>query len=169
MKTNDKEPLNRNINYCRLVFYNGTLRQFAATLLANERGDGSVCRICEIHPAIIDDMKAKGRILSSKDIIITQRQIFKYRNHPKSAKGAAIPLVDYALIEEALQNPLHIYEDTVQNRLVYVCTHPYHKNKIVKVVVEPNHKSGGVMANIAKSWGIVNPENMRGAQFRMIK
>ena len=151
------------------MFYNGTLQQFATTLLANERGDGTVCRICEIHPAIIDDMKSKGKLLSSKDIIITQRQIFKYRNHPKSAKGATVPLVDYALIEKTLQDPIHIYEDTVQNRLVYVCTHPYHKSRLVKVVVEPNHRSRGIIANIAKSWGIVNPENMKGAQFRMIK
>ena len=169
MKTDEKILLNQNTNCCNLVYYDGTLQQFASTLLANDRGDGSVCRICEIHPAIINDMISKGRLLSSKEIIITQRQIFKYRNHPKSAKGATVPLIDYAFIEKALQNPEHVYEDTVQNRLVYVCTHPYHKSKLVKVVVEPNHRGNGAIANVAKSWGIVNPENMKGEQFRMIK
>ena len=169
MKTNDKKPMNQNTNCCNLVFYNGTLQQFATTLLANERGDGSVCRICEIHPAIVDDMRAKGKPLYSNDIIITQRQIFKYRNHPKSAKGAAVPLVDYVLIEETLRNPEHIYEDTAQNRLVYVCTHPYHENKILKVVVDPDFKYRGTIINIAKSWGIVEENKMRGIQYRLIQ
>ena len=57
----------------------------------------------------------------------------------------------------------------MQNRLVYVCAHPYRNDRLVKVVIEPNHKSHGVIVNVAKSWGIVNPENMKETQYRMIK
>ena len=39
----------------------------------------------------------------------------------------------------------------------------------MKVVIEPNHKSHGMIVNVAKSWGIVNPENMKESQYRMIK
>ena len=169
MKTEVDNSVNQDTNCCRVVFYNGGLQQYATTILSIKRGDGSVCCICDIHPVIVDDMKTQGVLLLSKDIIITQRQIFKYRNHPKSAKGANVPLVDYALVEETLRNPEHIYEDTVQNRLVYVCTHPYRNDRLMKVVIEPNHKSHGMIVNVAKSWGIVNPENMKESQYRMIK
>ena len=80
-----------------------------------------------------------------------------------------MPLSDYDLIEETLKSPMHIYEDTVQNRLVYVCTHPYHERRLVKVIIEPNYKCLGTVLNLAKSWGIVQEENMKGGQFRMIK
>jgi len=169
MKIESDSLVNKNTKHCGLAFYKGNLQQYATTILSKKRGDGSVCRICDIHPIIVDDMKTKGVLLLSKDIIITQRQIFKYRNHPKTAKGANVPLVDYALVEETLRAPEHIYEDTVQNRLVYVCTHPYRNDRLVKVVIEPNHKSHGVIVNMAKSWGIVNPENMKETQYRMIK
>ena len=67
-------------------------------------------------------MKSAGLELHSKDIIVTQRQVFKYRHHPKTTKGANIPVEDYGIIEEALKNPAHIYEDTVQSTSC-MCTH----------------------------------------------
>ena len=152
-----------------LQFFNGSLRQYAAKLLAAGKGDGSVCRVCHIHPLIAKDMQSKGRALESLDVIVTQRQIFKYRNHPKSAKGANVPLDDYALVEETLCNPERIYEDTVQNRIVYICTHPYRQNRLVKVVVEPNYKSHNITINLAKSWGIVEETKMKCLQFRQIQ
>ena len=36
-------------------------------------------------------------ISGSQDIIVTQRQIFKYRNHPKTTKGANLPVEDYGM------------------------------------------------------------------------
>ena len=77
--------------------------QFANDLLAKGRGEGEVCRICEISSAIINDMKTAGLELHAKDIIVTQRQVFKYRNHPKTTKGANIPVEDYGIIETALK------------------------------------------------------------------
>ena len=74
-----------------------------------------------------------------------------------------------AFVESALKNPMHIYEDTVQKRLVYVCTHPYRDNRLVKVVVEPNYKSRGSVVNLAKSWGIVEKSKMNGIQYRLIQ
>ena len=152
-----------------IAFYDGDLTEFAREILDQGRGNGSVCRICAIVPEIVADMRLKGKMLVSNDIIVTQKEVFKYRHHPKAVKGANIPLQDYNLIENALLTPTHIYEDTVQNRLVYVCTHPYHHGKLVKVVVEPNFKSHRFTVNIAKSWGIVQEENMRGEQFKCIK
>ena len=108
-------------------------------------------------------------ISGSQDIIVTQRQIFKYRNHPKTTKGANFPVEDYRIIEAALKNPTNIYEDTAQKHLVYVYTHPYREDRLMKVVVEPNFRSHGTVVNLAKSWGIVQHENMRGGQFRLVR
>jgi hypothetical protein len=169
MKTKNTVFENSEINCCKLKYHRGSLPQFANDLLTKGRGDGKVCRICELSSTIIDDMKSAGLELHSKDIIVTQRQVFKYRHHPKTTKGANIPVEDYGIIEEALKNPAHIYEDTVQKHLVYVYTHPYHGDRLVKVVVEPNFKSHGTVVNLAKSWGIVQYENMRGGQFRLVR
>ena len=169
MKTKENVFSDFDTNNCELKYYNGSLQQFASDLLSRGRGEGSVCRICEILPAITEDMKSKGLELLSKDIIVTQRQIFKYRKHPKTSKGANIPMEDYSIIESALKNPMHVYEDTVQKRLVYVCTHQYYDKRLVKVVVEPNHKSHGSLVNLAKSWGIVEKSKMNGIQYRLIQ
>ena len=152
-----------------LTIYKGTFYEFAAGILATGRGEGNVCRICKIDSVIANDMKERGMVLCSNDIIITQRQVFKYRKHPKTKKGANLPFEDYALIEETLKKPTHIYEDTVQKRLVYVCTHPYQNERLVKVVVEPNYKDHGAIINLAKSWGIVEKSKMNGLQYRQIK
>ena len=169
MKSKSTKAQSDNTNNCKLKYYNGTFREFAANILIKGRGDGSVCRICTISKHISDDMKTKGVVLLSEDIIITQRQVFKYRKHPKTRKGANIPTEDYDVIENALKNPTHIYEDTVQKRLVYVCTHPYRDNWLVKVVVEPNYKFHDAVMNVAKSWGIVEKSKMNGLQYRKIK
>ena len=76
---------------------------------------------------------------------------------------------DYSIIESALKNPMHVYEDKDQKRLVYVCTHQYHDKRLVKVVVEPNYKSHGSVVNLAKSWGIVEKSKMNGIQDRLIQ
>jgi len=114
-------------------------------------------------------MKSAGLELHSKDIIVTQRQIFKYRNHPKTTKGANFPVEDYGIIEATLKNPTNIFEDTVQKHLVYVYTHPYYGDRLAKVVVEPNYRNRGTVINLAKSWGIVEKSKMNGIQYRKIK
>lgn len=169
MKTEDAIFEDLETRCCKLKYYRGSLMQFANDLLTKGRGDGEVCRICEISPVIINDIKTAGLELHSNDIIVTQRKIFKYRNHPKTTKGVNLPVEDYGIIEAALKNPTNIYEDTVQKHLVNVYTHPYREDRLMKVVVEPNFRSHGTVVNLAKSWGIVQHENMRGGQFRLVR
>ena len=169
MELTGNKRVETQLRHCNIVFYNGTLHEYATEILAQGRGNGSVYCVCEIAPEIIADMNRKGKELFSNDIIITQRQIFKYRSHPKATKGASLPLSDYYLIKETLRNPTHIYEDIVQKRLVYVYTHPYHDKHLIKVVVEPNFKTEGTILNMTKSWGIVEKTKMKGPQYRQIK
>ena len=84
-------------------------------------------------------------------------------------KTVGVELKSKDVIEETLKNPTHIYEDTLQKHLVYVCTPPYCNDRLVKVVIEPNFKSHGTVFNLAKSWGIVQYENMRGGQYRLVR
>ena len=126
--------------------------------------------IAQFDAIIIEDMCNKGIALQSTAIVVTQQAVFKYAHHPKSKKGAVIPIEHYDLIEKALTMPLHIYEDTAQKELVYVFTHPYEERKLVKVVVHPNYKlNGKTIVNAAKSWGFVCEESLENPQFVLIK
>ena len=151
-------------------FYQGSLKQFAEELLANGKGNGQMVVVAQLDDKVIDDMSNKGVTLQSLSIVVTQQAIFKYAHHPKSKKGAVIPVEHYDLIEKALTTPLHIYEDTAQKELVYVFTHPYEQSKLVKVVVHPNYKlNGKTTINAAKSWGFVSEESLENPQFVLIK
>ena len=150
--------------------YQGSLRQFAEELLAKGGGNGQMVIVAQLDDAIIKDMNKKGVALQSDSIVVTQQAVFKYAHHPKSKKGAVIPIEQYDLIENALKTPLHIYEDTAQKELVYVFTHPFEQSKLVKVVVHPNFRlNGKTIINAAKSWGFVSIESLENPQFVLIK
>ena len=153
-----------------MEYYQGSLRQFAEELLSNGRGNGQMLEVAQLDDKVVEDMRKKGVTLQSVSIVVTQQAIFKYAHHPKSKKGAVIPVEQYELIENALKTPLHIYEDTAQKEFVYVFTNPFEHERLVKVVVHPNYKlNGKTVVNAAKSWGFVKEEDMFGKQFRMIK
>lgn len=153
-----------------MEFYQGSFKEFAEELLANGRGNGRMIVVAQLDDKVIEDMSNKGVALQSISIVVTQQAVFKYAHHPKSEKGAVIPVEQYDLIENALNTPLHIYEDTAQKELVYVFTHPYEVKKLVKVVVHPNYKlNGKTIINAAKSWGFVSEESLENPQFVLIK
>lgn len=153
-----------------MEYYQGSLRQFAEELLAKGRGNGQMVIVAQLDDAIIKDMNKKGMVLQSESIVVTQQTVFKYVHHPKSKKGAVIPIEQYDLIENALKTPLYIYEDTAQKELVYVFTHPFEQSKLVKVVVHPNYRlNGKTIINAAKSWGFVSVESLENPQFVLIK
>ena len=151
-------------------FYQGSLRQFAEELLAKGKGNGQMVEVAQFCDTVIEDAKQQGLELKTYSIMVMQKTIFKYAHHPKAKKGAVVPLDDYGLIEKALRTPLHIYEDPIQNEIIYVFTYPYDESKLVKVVVHPNYKvKGNLFINAAKSWGIVIKEAFDNSQYRMIK
>ncbi len=153
-----------------MEYYQGSLRQFAEELLSKGRGNGQMVIVAALDSKVVEDMKNKGVVLQSVSIVVTQQAVFKYAHHPKSKKGAIIPVEHYDLIEKALITPLHIYEDTAQKEFVYVFTHPHEERKLVKVVVHPNYKlNGKTFINAAKSWGFVSEESLENPQFVLIK
>ena len=151
-------------------YYQGSLRQFAEELLAKGRGNGQMIVVAHLDDKVVEDMSNKGVTLQSIAIVVTQQAVFKYAHHPKSKKGAVIPVEHYDLIEKALNAPLHIYEDTAQKELVYVFTNPFENKRLVKVVVHPNYKMNGkTVINVAKSWGFVEESKMNAPQYLLIK
>ena len=153
-----------------MELYQGSLRQFAEELLANGKGNGQMVEVAQFCETVIEDAKRQGLELRSSSILVMQKTIFKYAHHPKAKKGAVVPLDDYGLIEKALRTPLHVYEDPIQNEIIYVFTYPYDESKLVKVVVHPNYKvKRDQFINAAKSWGIVIKEAFDNSQYRLIK
>ena len=114
-------------------------------------------------------MHARGRLLETHDIVVLDKTILKYINHPKESKGATVAPDRYNEILKAINTPLHIYEDTNSEVLVYVYTHPYEPGRVVKVVVHPNFKHKGSVVNAAKSWGVVEAIQMDMKNYRKIK
>jgi len=153
----------------KLQLFSGTLQQFAAEILKTGRSIGKVSQVGRIDDAIKANMVAKGLTIETETIIVLDKTIIKYIDHPKAAKGAVVPAERYGLIEQAIKNPLHIYEDLNSKELVYVYTHPYEEGKLIKVVVQPNYKYKGATANVAKSWGVVEEGQMNHSYYRKIK
>lgn len=154
----------------KVVYYKGDLKQFSTELLTNKKGNGQVVNLAEIDEAIVKEMEKNNVRLQAMAVVAMQNTVFKYANHPKAKKGAVVPVGDYDLIEKALKQPLHIYQDTAQKDLVYVYTYPYDKGRLVKVVVHPNFKVNGKLTiNNAKSWGIVDESKMNAPQYKLIK
>ena len=153
----------------KLQLFSGTLQQFAAEILKTGRSIGKVSQIGRIDDAIKANMVAKGLTIETETIIVLDKTVIKYIDHQKAAKGAVVPAERYGLIEQAIKNPLHIYEDLNSKELVYVYTHPYEEGKLIKVVVQPNYKYKGATANVAKSWGVVEEGQMNHSYYRKIK
>ena len=91
--------------------YHGPLRDYASEILSLGRGNGRDFHASKIPTVIINDLAGRGTTLDTDETTITQRQIFKYRNHPKKRKGANLPVEDYPYIEKAIASPANIYAD----------------------------------------------------------
>ena len=169
MKAKDKNHSVQGANCYEPVYYDGSFMDFASQLLSIGRGDGSVCRVCALPYDIAEDMRLRGIGLSCSDIIVTQRQIFKYRNHPKSAKGAVVSVSDYGKIETALLNPPQLYVDDSKRDTAYIVAAPSSGGRLLKIVVQPNYKIHSWTCNVAKSCGWVHESDMLGTQYRRIR
>ena len=68
-----------------------------------------------------------------------------------------------------MKKPKNIYIDTKRSRLIYVSSVKYSKNKILKVVIEPNQKIGKRHYNQVVSIGVVDNIDMKSKQYYKIK
>ncbi|MBR1526925.1 MAG: hypothetical protein IJ640_09755 [Prevotella sp.] len=149
--------------------YTRDLQSFSDRVLARGKSNGSLYIFGKTNKAYLSDLVRRGVKLKSDDAAITDRTILKYKNHPKSAKGASVSKHRFRMVESAVKHPKNVYIDTKRNRLVYVATVKYAPSKVIKVVIEPNQKIGRRYYNQVTSIGIVNAYNMREKQFLKIK
>ena len=78
------------------------IREVSDNLLAKGKGNGQMVFVAQLDDAVIKDMNKKGVALQSDSIVVTQQAVFKYAHHPKSKKGAVIPIEQYDLIENSI-------------------------------------------------------------------
>ena len=149
--------------------YTRDLQGFADKVLASGKVRKSVYIFGKTNKAYLNDLFKKGIVVKSELAAITDKTILKYRNHPKKQKGATVSTHRFRMVESAVKKPKNVYIDRNRSRLIYVSSVKYSKNKILKVVIEPNQKIGKRYYNQVVSIGVVQKENMNTSQYKKIK
>ena len=149
--------------------YTRDLQGFADKVLASGQARKSVYVFGRTNKAYLRDLSRKGIAVKSDLAAITDKTILKYRNHPKMQKGATVNIHRFRMVEAAVKRPKNVYIDTNRNRLIYVSSVKYSKNKILKVVIEPNQKIGKRHYNQVISIGVVDRNKMNTPQYTKIK
>lgn len=149
--------------------YTRDLQSFADRVLAKGKANRSVYVFGRTNKAFLTDLHRRGVEVKSDIAAITDKAILKYRNHPKRKKGAVVSFHRFRMVEAAVKKPKNVYIDTKRSRLVYVSSVKYSKNKVLKVVIEPNQRIGKRYYNSVVSIGVVDNRELRHEQYRKIK
>jgi len=149
--------------------YTKDLQGFADKVLAGGKVRKSVYIFGKTNKAFLRDLSKKGIAVKSDLAAITDKTILKYRYHPKKQKGATVSVHRFRMVEVAVKRPKNVYIDTKRSRLIYVSSVKYSKNKILKVVIEPNQKIGKRYYNKVVSIGVVDNIDMKSKQYYKIK
>ncbi len=134
--------------------FNGSLREFVSQVMSTKQTNNTVKTLGSFNDAVLADLKKNGIELAKTEIVISDKRILKYLDHPKAAKGASIDVARFEEVSKAINNPVAILQDLQSKKLVYVFVSEYDA-KMLKVIVEPNAKVGGNITNLAKSIGVV--------------
>lgn len=119
--------------------------------------------------AYLRDLVKSGIEVKSDKVVITDKTILKYVKHPKRLKGATVSTNRFVMVEAAVKHPRNIYIDQNRDRIIYVGSVRYSKDKVLKVVIEPNQRIKGSFYNQVKSIGVVDKIDMNGKQYKKIK
>lgn len=149
--------------------YTNDLHDFADRVLRTGKAKGSIYIFGKTSKAYLNDLKKRGVVVKSEAAAITDKTILKYRKHPKKEKGATVSFNRMIMVERAVKKPKNVYIDTNRNRLIYVTSVKYEKNKVLKVVIEPNQKIGKRYFNKVVSIGVVKKDNMNDKHYYKIK
>lgn len=149
--------------------YTRDLQSFADKVLARSKPNGSLYVFGKTNKAVLLDLARRGVTVMSDKTAIADRTIMKYKDHPKREKGAVVSFNRFVMVEKAVKYPKNVYIDTKRSRLVYVSSVKYSKDKVLKVIIEPNQKFGKKYYNKVVSIGVVDKVDMRGKQYKKIK
>jgi hypothetical protein len=134
--------------------FKGSLQEFVTQVLSTKKTNNTVKTLGSFNKLVIADLKKNGIELAKTEIVISDKKVLKYLDHPKAAKGAAIDLARFEEVAKAINSPVAILQDLQSKKLVYVFVSQY-DSKMLKVIVEPNSIVGGNITNLAKSIGVV--------------
>ena len=85
--------------------------------------------------SLLRDLQKRGVNVKSDKAVIRDKTILKYKDHPKKKKGAVVSFNRFVMVESAVNKPKNVYIDTNRNRLVYVSSVKYSKDKVLKVII----------------------------------
>ena len=149
--------------------YTRDLQSFADKVLSRGKSNGSFYVFGKTNKAYLSDLARRGVKLKSDDAAISDRTILKYKSHPKRKKGATVSEHRFRMVESAVKHPKNVYIDTHRKRLVYVSSVKYAKDKVLKVVIEPNQRIGKRFFNQVTSIGVVDKTKMNDPIYKKIK
>lgn len=149
--------------------YTRDLQSFADKVLARSKPNRSLYIFGRTNRAVLLDLARRGVTVMSDKTAISDKTILKYKDHPKRSKGAVVSFNRFVMVEKAVKKPKNVYIDSNRNRLVYVSSVKYSKDKVLKVIIEPNQKFGKKYYNKVVSIGVVNKKNMKEVQYIKIK
>lgn len=149
--------------------YTRDLQSFADKVLSGRRANGSLYVFGKTNRAVLLDLARRGVTVKSDKTAIMDKTIMKYKDHPKREKGAVVSFNRFVMVEKAVKRPKNVYIDTKRSRLIYVSSVKYSKNKVLKVIIEPNQRLGKKYYNKVVSIGVVDKADMRGKQYTKIK
>lgn len=149
--------------------YTIDLQSFADKVLAGRRTNGSLYVFGKTNRAVLLDLARRGVTVKSDKTAIMDKTIMKYKDHPKREKGAVVSFNRFVMVEKAVKRPKNVYIDTKRSRLVYVSSVKYSKDKVLKVIIEPNQRLGKKYYNKVVSIGVVSKNNMEVEQYTKIK
>lgn len=149
--------------------YTRDLQSFADNVLARNRPNRSLYVFGKTNKAVLLDLARRGVTVKSYKTDIMDKTIMKYKDHPKREKGAVVSFNRFVMVEKAVKHPKNVYIDTKRSRLIYVSSVKYSKDKVLKVIIEPNQRLGKKYYNKVVSIGVVDKADMRGKQYTKIK
>lgn len=149
--------------------YTRDLQSFADKVLSGRRANGSLYVFGKANRAVLLDLARRGVTVKSDKTAIMDKTIMKYKDHPKREKGAVVSFNRFVMVEKAVKRPKNVYIDTKRSRLIYVSSVKYSKDKVLKVIIEPNQRLGKKYYNKVVSIGVVDKADMRGKQYTKIK
>ena len=138
-----------------------SLQNFAAEIRRDGKPRGRKFSFGKINRVVERELKKRNIPLKSKDLLMRDDTILKYENHPKIAKGAALPQSKYYLLDKLTKKPTHIYVDTTSDKPIFIYTTRFSKGGIIiKAVIEVNYEANKMIYNSLKSIGIQDKTKM---------
>jgi len=140
--------------------FDGDLQSFADKVFATKKACNEVKVLGIIDVAVVCDMQSMGKEMQSDQILITDKKMLKYLNHPKASKGAVIDQKRYSEVEKMIKNPKAIYRDITTSEILYVYSSEYSSGTVIKVIIHPNYLLKGNFCNLLKSIGIITANKL---------